>query len=69
MAAKLTKAQRELLKCIEHVQMPVADHYEPAKKLVEKGFAEWRGGAHLDNLAITDAGRTALSQHQGGGRG
>lgn len=62
---RLTKAQRALLFDIECCGMPVADHYEPAKKLVDKGFAAWREGEYLDHLCITPAGRSALNSSKG----
>jgi hypothetical protein len=42
--------------------MYVNDTYKPARKLVALGFAEWR----RYTLAITDAGRRALSHSPAG---
>ena len=67
MAAKLTKAQRELLLDLaETGRLGSCATYAPQRRLVALGYAEIHEGAYADSLLITDAGRTALSQHQGG---
>jgi hypothetical protein len=60
MAGKLTAKQRELLYDIEIGSCAVSQTYEPAKKLVALGLAEWKQGKFSDFLQITPAGRTAL---------
>lgn len=56
---KLTWAQRDLLTEMLEGPTHVAPYYEPAKKLVAMGLAEW---TRETVLGITDAGRAALSQ-------
>lgn len=58
---KLTKAQWETLADIVDRPRPFSTHYPPAKVLVRDGLAEWQDGNFSDLLAITDAGRSALS--------
>lgn len=65
---KLTKAQTELLNNLESFDgsMTVSDTYQPARKLVELGYAQMqtmRFGGHL--LTLTDAGRQALASKGG----
>lgn len=61
MSARLTKAQREMLVCIQASWANVSETYRPAKKLVEMGFAVWKEGRYGSmHLHITPAGREAL---------
>jgi hypothetical protein len=65
--AKLTKAQRDLLvemRDDERGMVGAVSHYAPAKVLVAKGLATWRGGDPLsERLTITDLGRAQLSEN------
>ena len=54
---KLSAAQLELLVQLSLGPQHVVDYYAPAKKLVERGLAEWD---RRDNLRITEAGKAAL---------
>lgn len=54
---KLTKAQAELLASLPTT---CADHYPPARALVQKCLARWERGNFGDRLVITPAGRAAL---------
>ena len=63
LGVKLTKAQRELLLDLSDGQFPSIycnGAYRPALALVAAGLAEWK---RLDQLAITEIGRQALSEH------
>lgn len=59
----LTRAQRELLREITaNGSSHVSDTYQPAKKLVEAGYAHWIKGKYSDLLEVTPAGRLTLQE-------
>lgn len=68
MAAKLTKAQREYLTAMAARPLSARSSYRPARALFDLGYAtrERQRWTPIYVYTITDAGRTALSQHQGG---
>lgn len=66
MAAKLTKAQQELLLDLaETGRLGSCATYAPQRRLVALGYAEIHEGAYADSLLITPAGRQALTGEPG----